>query len=395
MAKKLISFVLVITMMLTVCLPVHAKTVKKKPKDGRYYRIRYAANDRYLDIPSDSYNDNGTQLQVWDYAYGHQNQVFYFKDTGNGWHITAMNGKIVEVRDSSHDDFASVAQWDYHELKCGLWKIVKNSDGTVSFKNKESGKYLNVEGGGDATNGTRIIQYRNDKTIAMKFYLERLDNEDVLSAFYERKMDKSEIQWTEYNPIVENIRNESPWTYQKDGVNYYPSVGQKIFVSMEFLSPNTAGNMVRERSYDKSLWSQITEAVNGEVSTEVVSQIANNLAKEFGIERDIPFIGCALSLLKIVSESEDQNRWNRFVNAASLDERGRSAGVIVYTYYEVVDQRRPGPVYNALENDGSDWWHYIRVIPHVEYKSWSGDNFGDVSGTPVNVVGGKWAYAFK
>lgn len=394
MLKRMLSFILMIVMILTVCLPAQAKTVKKSAKSGRYYRIKYAANNRYLDVPSENYIDNGTQLQIWDYAYGHQNQIFQLEDTGNGWHIKTMNGKIVEVRDSSHEDFASVAQWDYHNLNCGLWKIKKNSDGTVSFKNKESGKYLNVEGGGDAKNGTKMIQYPNDKTIAMKFYLELLRDEDVLSAFYEHKIDKSQIQWTAYNPLIDNIKNDSHFSYEKDGVYYYPTVGQRFFVSMEFLSPNSVSNLLKKKSYDKSTWKQITEAVEGEFTSEVATAVANRIAKDIGIERNIPFIGCALSILKIAYESQDQKQWNRFVDTVYIDANGRSSGIVVYTYCVVTKTHLPGPNYNVLGDPSTDWWDYIRVIPEIEYGSWTGDNFGDVSGVPVE-GSGKWVYAYK
>ena len=41
----------------------------------------------------------------------------------------------------------------------------RSFDGTVSFRNRESGKYLNVQGGGDAGNGTKIIQYYGEMAI--------------------------------------------------------------------------------------------------------------------------------------------------------------------------------------------------------------------------------------
>ena len=143
------------------------------PVSGSFVRIRYSVNNRYLDVPAEGISDNGTQLQIWDYAPGNQNQIFQLTDTGKGWCITSLqSGKIIEVRDSSHDDCAQVAQWDKHNLACARWDIIKNSDGTVSFRNRESGKYLNVYGGGNAGNGTKMIQYHDDNTYAMRFLIE-------------------------------------------------------------------------------------------------------------------------------------------------------------------------------------------------------------------------------
>lgn len=143
------------------------------PASGSFVRIRYSVNGRYVDVPAEGISNNGTQLQLWDYAPGNANQIYQLIDTGNGWLIISLqSGKVIEVRNSSHDDCAQVAQWSQHDLACARWDIVKNNDGSVSFRNRESGKYLNVCGGGDAGNGTKMIQYHDDKTAAMRFYIE-------------------------------------------------------------------------------------------------------------------------------------------------------------------------------------------------------------------------------
>ena len=143
------------------------------PVSGSFVRIRYSVNGRYVDVPAEGISNNGTQLQLWDYAPGNANQVYQLIDTGNGWLIVSLqSGKVIEVRNSSHDDCAQVAQWSKHNLACARWDIVKNNDGSVSFRNRESGKYLNVCGGGNAGNGTKMIQYHDDKSAAMRFFIE-------------------------------------------------------------------------------------------------------------------------------------------------------------------------------------------------------------------------------
>lgn len=143
------------------------------PVNGSFVRIRYSVNGRYVDVPAEGISNNGTQLQLWDYAPGNANQVYQLIDTGNGWLIVSLqSGKVIEVRNSSHDDCAQVAQWSKHNLACARWDIVKNNDGSVSFRNRESGKYLNVCGGGNAGNGTKMIQYHDDKSAAMRFFIE-------------------------------------------------------------------------------------------------------------------------------------------------------------------------------------------------------------------------------
>lgn len=185
------------------------------PASGSYARIRYSVNNRCLDVPSEAISNNGTQLQIWDYVSGNQNQIFQLTDTGKGWHITSLqSGKIIEVRDSSHEDCAQVAQWDVHDLDCARWDIVKNVDGTVSFRNRESGKYLNVYGGGDAGNGTKMIQYHDDNTYAMKFLIEPVDisgdttTEDIASSGWQWPMSDYTV-----NQSFNNKRNSGSRPY--------------------------------------------------------------------------------------------------------------------------------------------------------------------------------------
>lgn len=419
MKKKGMSLILALLMFFALCYPAQAKTNVTVPKSGRFYRICYAYNSRYLDIPAENYENNGTQLQLWDYAYGNQNQIFKLIDTGNGWRIVGQNGKIVEVRDSRHDDYAPVAQWDAHSLNCGLWYIRDNSDGTVSFQNKESGKFLNVMGGGDAGNGTKIIQYYDDGTIAMRFKLELLDVEDVYSATFQRTLYNTELSWVrdENTSSFVRIYNLSGWSYVENNVLYRPELGQELFVSMEFISPNNVANLIKKRSYDKSVWVKIREALAGELSSQAITSLAESLGY------NIPCVGVALSILQIIWDNQDSNKWNRFLDAVEIDERGRYSGAIAYyydspyitemgmddfalimkkyrdRYYGTFEQSRfPFPYgQSGISDLSSEWYTYyaIKLQRRVEYKPWSGDNFGDVYHCPVNVKGGSWNLSFK
>lgn len=381
--KRLISLFLVVAILFAFCVPVQAKWKTQSVSSGSYYRISYANNNRYLDIPSEGYNNNGTQLQLWDYAEGNQNQIFRLVDTGNGWHIISQNGRIVEVRDSRHDDCAPVAQWDYHNLNCGLWNIRCNDDGTVSFQNRESGKYLNVEGGGNAKNGNKIIQYHDDGTVAMRFYLEALGNEDVLGASYVRTLYRNEVSWGNINRSYSMYYADySGWAYQDGNTYYFPSVGQKVFVSMEFLSPLTVENLVYGRSYNQSVWDQIKQAATGEASSEVVSAVGEKLGFTGGVGGFT--FSMIVDICQILLAYKEQNNWNNFLRAAKPDWSKPAQGVIVYHYYQVTWASTSYP--RKI---------YIRKEPVVEYKSWTGNNFGDVKGTPVSVRDGNWSYQFR
>ena len=386
--KRALCLMLVLVTMLTLLVP-SVSAASEAPRNRSFVRIRHAGSGRYLDVPAEAVGSNGTQLQVWDYAYGNQNQIFRMFYTQRGWEIVSVqSGKCIEVRNSSHDDCAQVAQWDRHIGKCARWDIVNNSDGTVSFRNKESGKYLNVCGGGNAPNGTKMIQYHNDGTSAMRFYIEVLDNSDVLSATYKRSIANSEIKWTRYNPFTSYIYNTTDFSKKVNGSYYYPTVGQKIFVSAEYLSPNTVGKLLEKNAYKQSVWNEIKSALAGDMSEAGIKALLKKL--DFG---DIPGIGTALGILQIIWNSRNDAEWNRFVQAATHDAQGRCSGVVVYTYYTINKVGSYGPL-----NNGTTAWgmrYYINQGITLEYMRWTGDNFGAVKSAKTAGTSGTWYYSFK
>ena len=390
--RRLLAIVLAVVMVATMIpsIKVNAANTTQMLTDKGWVRIRYAGNGRYLDIPSEHFYDNGTQLQVWDYTYGNQNQIFCFYDTGEGWRISShLTGKVIEVRDSSHDDYAQVAQWESHNLACARWDIIANSDGTVSFKNRESGLYLNVCGGGDAPNGTKIIQYHDDGTIAMKFYLEVMTYGDVLSATYNRSIKNKEVNWTEYNPFTSNIINDTGWQYKNNGKYYYPTPNQYyIFQSAEYLSPKTVENLLRDKAYNASTWDDIKSALSGEMKESAIAELLAQLGFE-----SVPGLGYALGIFQVLWDSQDSKQWNRFVDAAHIDSQGRCSGVIVYTYYNITKNSVWGPLNNATTAWGTTY--HIKKVTLAEYKNWTGDNFHEVCDLPVEGCSGKWWLYFK
>lgn len=386
--KRALCLMLVLVTMLTLLVP-SVSAASEAPRNRSFVRIRHAGSGRYLDVPAEAVGSNGTQLQVWDYAYGNQNQIFRMFYTQRGWEIVSVqSGKCIEVRNSSHDDCAQVAQWDRHIGKCARWDIVNNSDGTVSFRNKESGKYLNVCGGGNAPNGTKIIQYHNDGTSAMRFYIEVLDNSDVLSATYKRKIQNSDIKWTRYNPFTSYTYNTTDFSKQSGSSYYYPTVGQKIFVSAEYLSPNTVGKLLEKNAYKQSVWNEIKSALAGDMSEAGIKALLKKL--DFG---DIPGIGTALGILQIIWNSRNDAEWNRFVQAATHDAQGRCSGVVVYTYYTINKIGSYGPLNNGTTARGMRY--YINQGITLEYMRWTGDNFGAVKSAKTAGTSGTWYYRFK
>ncbi len=392
MKRKLVSAILAFIMVIGM-MPVasaYREIYTQHPNDDEWVRIQYAGNGRYVEIPESGFDYNGTQLQLSSFTPEGKNQIFHLHNTGNGWIIMSdYNGKIVEVRNSSHNDWAEVSQWDKHDLLCGRWDIIANPDNTVSFKNRESDLYMNVKGRGD-TFGTKIIQYHDDETVANEFYLEYVTKNDVASATYVRSVQDSEIEWkklTTSNKYL--IINETGYEYEKRGVEYYPSPDQDdILASIEYLSPSMVSKLLLKPDYSKATWRRIDKALSGELSRTEIA----NLLTELGYG-DVPAVGNALGVLQIISDSRSSSKWRRFVRAADVDKKGNNQGVIVSIYYDIVEESEYGPL-NSRETRWGTIYH-IKKEPYAKYQTWSGNNFQEFMYLPGNAKDGVWWYSYK
>ena len=165
-------------------------------------------------------------------------------------------------------------------------------------------------------------------------------------------------------------------------------MGQKIFVSAEYLSPNTVGKLLEKNAYKQSVWNEIKSALAGDMSEAGIKALLKKL--DFG---DIPGIGTALGILQIIWNSRNDAEWNRFVQAATHDAQGRCSGVVVYTYYTINKVGSYGPL-----NNGTTAWgmrYYINQGITLEYMRWTGDNFGAVKSAKTAGTSGTWYYSFK
>lgn len=382
--SNIIAIIIVIAMLPTI--NAHAAVSRQAPINGGWARIRYAGNGKYLDIPSESFYDNGAQLQVWDYVEGNQNQIFIFYDTGNGWQIFShLTGKIIEVRNSSHDDYAQVAQWDKHNLNCGRWDIIANNDGTVSFKNRESGLYLNVLGGGDASNGTKIIQYHDDGTVAMKFYLELMSYGDIYSASFIRNVTNNDIEWARLD--FNTTMNYNKYLKTENGLKYVPIPNQKILERVDFIPAQTVLEIIKEKAYSKSTWQEIEDTVKGEGKESAIALLLKRLG--FG---NVPGIGYGLGILQALLDMKANRESNNFLNAVQYGKNGL-CGVIVYTYYKVEATEHFIP--NANGRGGYSNFTFITGERIIEYKTWTPENYVVVNNVPSDANNGQWKFYFK
>lgn len=142
------------------------------------YRIVDMNSKKPLNI-EDGSQDNGAAVQIDKWENDHANQMFYFETSGDWVKIKSLHSlKALTVRKSSFKDSAVVYQWADEGLKSMEWKIIENSDGTVSFQNRNSGKMLDVTGG-EKSNGTPLQQYTADGSDAQKFRLDAVTADEV------------------------------------------------------------------------------------------------------------------------------------------------------------------------------------------------------------------------
>lgn len=142
------------------------------------YRIVDMNSKKPIDI-EDGSQENGAAAQIWDWKNDHANQMFYFEKSGDYVKIKALHSlKVLMVRKSSFKDSAVVYQWADEGLSSMEWKVIDNGDGTVSFENHNSGKRLDVAGGGKSK-GTTLQQYRADGSDSQKFRLDEVTADEI------------------------------------------------------------------------------------------------------------------------------------------------------------------------------------------------------------------------
>jgi len=116
--------------------------------------------------------ENGVFLQIWE-EHGGNNQVFHFeRQSDSSYKIIPKHSNLpIEVRNSSHENDAEIAQWEYVDgYNCKLWYVIDCGNGYFKFVNKESNKCMDVQGNG-TENGVRIQQYEDNGTDAQRFQL--------------------------------------------------------------------------------------------------------------------------------------------------------------------------------------------------------------------------------
>lgn len=343
---------------------------------GIYY-IGFYDTNKVLDVTDESIQ-NGTQMQIWDKYDDHTNQKFKLEKDSIGWKITALNSqKVIEVRNSSKEDYAQVAQWDDANIACQRWIIEKDGK-YYRFRNANSGKnpdeymYMTVynaysyEEGHGVPNGSKIIQrpiLEGTNKVEQQFILKGAGTK-ILSAYWQR--DKAEIEHdTKWKQTYENeyYNNYSPYFPQISynmfsfGPHLIPDVNQdRILYSIEYINRDTTRYLVSDVAMNQGVKQNASEYIFGQISDTAKSNLIDFLVK--GIVGEVPLVGdvtvMLMGLCEIAASSDENNDahsdWVRLVDFYKrLD-----TGVKVTTYLSYKKDFY-GNIHPVLNYDATPW----------------------------------------
>lgn len=364
------------------------------------YNIEFRGG-KVVDVTDESIT-NGIQLQIWQKYEDHSNQKFRFEKSGGYWKITAMHSnKIIEVRNSSKEDYAHVAQWDDASISCQRWILERDDDGYIRFKNVNSGQYMTVFNAYNGiSDGSKLVQrpkQTGGNRIEQQFNLIKLDGAKVVTAAWERQLSVADIKWDEYNKLTSYFNpnrlyndtgfyipkkedgNWGTWEWNK---YYLPSTDNKIIVRIDYYDRETAKNMIINEAKHPEVRQGAADYLKGQAVDFTISESINRIMDFV----HIPFLGDYVSLLKGLCElvvSSDKSHpnsyknWCSFVDVWNANEKyGFGVKTVTYLKFE-------SPYADPITGEVG-----VNAITEYTSEKWDGESI-DTS-IPYN---GKWTYA--
>jgi Ricin-type beta-trefoil lectin domain-like len=126
-----------------------------------YYKIINRASGKALDVPYESYQTDGTQIQQYTYG-GYQQQQWQISALGGGFYkvLNRLSGKSLDVPyESYQSDGAKIQQYGYGGYQQQQWQFQDLGGGYYKIINRLTSKVLDVPYEGLQNNGTKIQQW--------------------------------------------------------------------------------------------------------------------------------------------------------------------------------------------------------------------------------------------
>ncbi len=150
-------------------LPVVAPTISTCAYDpNKCYKLVNVPSGKAIQVPLWSTAD-GTDLAQWAYL-GQNNQKWKIVPTDNGFVkiINVYSGKALS-NDETHSN-ATCFQYTYAANRESDWLVECQANGSVLFKHRLSGRYLDVKNGSASVkDGARVVIHAFDHTVSQKW----------------------------------------------------------------------------------------------------------------------------------------------------------------------------------------------------------------------------------
>lgn len=363
--KTIVSFFLVIAIVVSLVPSVYAfPGYYWWYPNNMHVRIYHPASGMYLGIDPNGNEQDGARLQLQNYQEGDQLQVFYLKHIANDSNghkyyqirVHGENGKIIEVRNSSKDDWGEVAQWSEHTNNCAIWSFFTENpygggDSPVCcIKNYNSQKLLNVAGG-EHYNGNNMIQYHEDGTSSEVFQIVNVEDK-IIGAIWTADWNNRGIWLSGAKDTKQNRqRYNTPITKVSNGYVWHPEGYDKnkwYLASVAYLDSNMQKKiiMMHDKNLFKTTWQQLKDYSVGEGKETIVDK---GLGK-MGLG-GIP-TGTIMGFIDIIMNGHSDIQWKR------LAEYFRdNTNVRIETYYKF--QGDPGwytTTYVIVGDKNSVYW---------------------------------------
>ena len=283
--KRFFSMLMTITMLFTM-MSMFSTTVYAFP--GYYFwfptnmhvRIYHPSSGMYLGIDRKGNEVDGARIQLQRYEEGNQNQIFYLKaisydENGRIQYQIRVHGEsemVIEIRNSSHEDWAEAAQWTTHEGNCAKWYFFTetNRNGYDSaiccIRNVESGKMLNVAGN-NAYDGNNLIQYHEDGTDAEVFQIFSVED-DIIGAMWSRDWGKNESGGMYWSIAKDTEKNRKKYftpinVYNNGYIGYPVKHGEDVayLATVIWADANLQKKLLQLHNPPKSAWDKLKQAV--------------------------------------------------------------------------------------------------------------------------------------
>lgn len=289
--KILVSLVLSVAIICVFVVPAYAFPGNYWwYPDNMHVRIYHPASGMYLGIDPNGNEQNGARLQLQNYQEGNQLQIFYLKHIANDSsghqyyqiRVHGENGKIIEVRNNSKDDWGEVAQWDEHTNYSAIWSFFtekphKGSDSPICcIKNYNSQKLLNVAGG-KHYNGNNMIQYHEDGTSSEVFQVINVEN-NVTGAIWTADWNNRGISFS----ITKDTKSarqkyDTPITKINNGYIGYPYIFDEnkwYLASVAYLDSNMQKQiiMMHDKDLFKTTGQKLKEYFLGEATDSIIDK---------------------------------------------------------------------------------------------------------------------------